>query len=212
MAKEPKSGAIRQHNRQKILVAAEQAFAEHGFKGTSVQKIADSAGLPKTNILYYFNSKQKLYIAVLEQILSLWNSAFDNATVEHDPADVLAQYIADKMRLSQAKPEVSKIFALEIINGGQNLTDFFKDDHERWMKGRVEVIQQWIDRGQLQTPDPYYLIFHIWACCQHYADFSSQVTQLRGNQMSSDDFSVATKSLIHMILIGCGLDVPEQYK
>jgi TetR/AcrR family transcriptional regulator len=212
MAKEAKSGAIRQHNRQKILTAAERAFAEHGFKGTSVQKIADSAGLPKTNVLYYFNSKQKLYIAVLEQILNLWNSAFDTATADHDPAEVLAQYISDKMRLSQTKPEVSKIFALEIINGGQNLTDFFKDDHERWMKGRIDVIQQWIDRGLIQTQDPYYLIFHIWACSQHYADFSSQITHLRGQHMTSDDFSIATKSLIQMILTGCGLDVPTQYK
>jgi TetR/AcrR family transcriptional regulator len=212
MAKEPKSGAIRQHNRQKIITAAERAFAEHGFKGTSVQKIADRAGLPKTNVLYYFNSKQELYIAVLEQILSLWNSAFDNATAEHDPAEVLAQYIADKMHLSETKPEVSKIFALEIINGGQNLTDFFRDNHESWMKGRVEVIQQWIDSGQIRTEDPYYLIFHIWACSQHYADFSSQISQLRGNKMTSDDFSIATKSLIHMILTGCGLSVPARYQ
>ena len=212
MAKEPKLGAIRQHNRQKILFAAERAFVENGFKGTSVQKIADRAGLPKTNVLYYFKSKQSLYVAVLEQILNVWNSAFDSATAEHDPAEVLAQYIADKMRLSQEKPEVSKIFALEIINGANNLTDFFKENHESWMQSRVDVIQQWIDRGQIQTQDPYYLIFHIWACCQHYADFSAQITHLRGNRMTSDDFSEATKSLVQMILKGCGLNVPEQYK
>ena len=171
MTKEPKAGAIRQHNKQRILTAAEEAFAEHGFKGTSVQKIADMAGLPKTNVLYYFNSKQGLYIAVLEQILSLWNSAFDSATVEDDPAEVLAQYISDKMRISQEKPQGSKIFALEIINGAHNLTDFFKHNHVSWMQSRVGVIQQWIDQGKIDTQDPYYLLFHIWSCSQHYADF-----------------------------------------
>ena len=46
-------------NRRKILQAAEKCFAQFGFKGTAVQKIADEAGLPKTNVLYYFKTKQE---------------------------------------------------------------------------------------------------------------------------------------------------------
>merc|ERR1712063_196638 len=88
-------------NRRKILQAAEKCFAQFGFKGTAVQKIADEAGLPKTNVLYYFKTKQELYVAVLEETLSLWNSRFDKATVEDDPAEVLANYIAEKMEVSR---------------------------------------------------------------------------------------------------------------
>ena len=56
-------------NKTLILSAAEKAFAQNGLKGTSVQQIADRAGLPKTNVLYYFKTKQELYMAVLQQIL-----------------------------------------------------------------------------------------------------------------------------------------------
>ena len=104
-------------NRSKILIAAEKEFAMHGFKGARVQQIADRAELPKTNVLYYFKTKESLYLALLDDILRLWNSRFDEATATDDPAEVLAHYIADKMEISRSRPDASKMFALEIING-----------------------------------------------------------------------------------------------
>jgi len=207
-----KEDSIAALNRVKIMNAAEQEFALHGFKGTRVQNIADRAGLPKTNILYYFKSKDALYLALLEEILSHWNSSFDDASAEDDPAEILAYYIAEKMESSRIRPTASKIFALEIINGAEKLNGFFRDQHASWMQGRVVVIQQWIDKGKLTPTDPYYLLFNIWACSQHYADFSAQITELKGKAMVQSDFADATRSLITLVLTGCGLTVPPQYK
>ena len=201
-------GAI---NRHKILAAAEQEFALNGFTGTRVQHIADRAQLPKTNVLYYFKSKEALYLALLEDILSLWNGQFDHATAEDDPALVLAKYIRDKMEISRTRPDASKIFALEIINGAPNLSNFFKDQHASWMQDRVNVIQQWIDAGKLSIKDPYYLLFNIWATSQHYADFSAQITELRGKPMDEADYAEATQNLVELILNGCGLQVPDEF-
>ena len=198
-------------NRHKILAAAEQEFALHGFTGTRVQHIADRAQLPKTNVLYYFKSKEGLYLALLEDILSLWNGQFDHATGEDDPALVLAKYIRDKMEISRTRPDASKIFALEIINGAPNLSNFFKDQHASWMQDRVNVIQQWIDAGKLSIKDPYYLLFNIWATSQHYADFSAQITELRGKPMDEADYAEATQNLVELILNGCGLQVPDEF-
>lgn len=209
--KNVKEGRISAHNKAKIIAAAEKEFALQGYKGTRLQQVADRAKLPKTNVLYYFHSKEGLYLAVLEQILSLWNSAFDQATVEDDPADVLARYIAEKMEISRTKPEASKIFALEIINGAPNLNKFFRDQHIDWMDSRVGLLQTWIDQGKINTPDPYYLLFNIWACSQHYADFSAQITELKGQAMEKQDFTEATKALIHLILTGCELTIPAEY-
>lgn len=199
-------------NRNKILQAAEKEFALHGFNGARVQQIADRAELPKTNVLYYFKSKRSLYLALLEDILRLWNSRFDEATVGDDPAEVLARYIADKMDISRCRPDASKMFALEIINGAPNLNAFFRDQHASWMAGRVDVIKQWIDQGKLAATDPYYLLFNIWATSQHYADFSIQIEELRGKPMTQSDFAEATSNLIKLILTGCGLSIPTEFQ
>ena len=210
-SKSKMDGSIGAKNKQKILVAAEKAFATYGFKGTSVQQIADEAELPKTNILYYFKSKQGLYVALLQDIMSLWNSRFDQVTEDDDPAESLADYIADKMTMSRTHPQASKIFAMEVLNGAPYLNKFFSNEHVAWMEGRVAILNSWIAQGRMTAVDPLYLLFHIWACTQHNADFSAQITSLRGKTMKRADFDEATRQLVQLILSGCGLTVPEKY-
>jgi len=71
------AGRIRQKNEQAIIQAAEDEFARHGFKGTSMNTIALKAGLPKANLHYYFTNKLGLYIAVLSNIIELWDSTME---------------------------------------------------------------------------------------------------------------------------------------
>ncbi|AXR06171.1 TetR family transcriptional regulator C-terminal domain-containing protein [Salinimonas sediminis] len=204
--------SVGEKNKTNILQAAEKAFAQHGFKGTSVQRIADAAGLPKTNVLYYFKTKQDLYQAVLKQTLSLWNSRFDLACETDDPAETLAEYISEKMEMSRTHPMLSKIFALEILNGAPNLNPYFNDEHLHWMQGRVAIIEAWITQGKMNQVDPHYLLYTIWASTQHYADFATQITRLRGQKMKKADFAQATTTVIQLILNGCGLTVPPHYE
>jgi hypothetical protein len=51
------AGRIRQKNEEAIIKAAEEEFARHGFKGTSMNTIAQNVGLPKANLHYYFSNK-----------------------------------------------------------------------------------------------------------------------------------------------------------
>ncbi|KEZ72717.1 TetR family transcriptional regulator, partial [Pseudomonas syringae pv. syringae FF5] len=80
---------IRQKNEEAIIQAAEDEFARHGFKGTSMNTIAIKAGLPKANLHYYFTNKLGLYVAVLSNIIDLWDSTFNHLSVEDDPAEAL---------------------------------------------------------------------------------------------------------------------------
>jgi len=50
-----------------ILAAARDEFAEYGLGGARMDRIAERAGLNKRLIYYYFEDKEKLFEAVLEQ-------------------------------------------------------------------------------------------------------------------------------------------------
>ena len=50
-----------------IFSAARDEFAEHGLGGARMDRIAERAGLNKRLIYYYFEDKEKLFQAVLEQ-------------------------------------------------------------------------------------------------------------------------------------------------
>ena len=55
-----KPGKIRDRNLTNIINAAEEEFVQNGFRGASIQNIADRAGIPKANVHYYFKSKTNL--------------------------------------------------------------------------------------------------------------------------------------------------------
>jgi TetR/AcrR family transcriptional regulator len=115
------------------------------------------------------------------------------------------------MEVSRLHPLASKIFAMDILIGAQNLSGYFDEEHARWMEGRVELINAWINAGKLRKLNPEYLLYSIWASTQHYADFSAQITRLRGKKMNKADFEQATKEIVHLVLGGCGLSVPEEF-
>lgn len=50
-----------------ILKAARDEFSEHGLGGARMDRIAERAGLNKRLIYYYFEDKERLFQAVLEQ-------------------------------------------------------------------------------------------------------------------------------------------------
>jgi len=59
-----------EHNREKIVEAANRLFYEHGYNTTSFKDIAESTGIPKGNFYFYFKSKDELLRAVIESRLS----------------------------------------------------------------------------------------------------------------------------------------------
>lgn len=205
-----KAGRIRQQNEAMIIRAAEVEFAQHGYKGTSLNAVAERAGLPKSNILYYFKSKVGLYGAVLADILEMWNEAFNDVTVESDPAEVLYRYIESKIQYSATHPLASRVFAMEIIQGAPHLEQYIAADLKSWFDDRSSVIQAWISAGKIKTVDPVHLIFLLWSSTQHYADFGTQVCWALGKEAQEEtDYAQATKTLANIILGGLGLKVPE---
>ncbi|MBO2463071.1 TetR/AcrR family transcriptional regulator [Actinomadura violacea] len=52
--------------RERILHIATQEFAEHGYRGTSLARVAERAGLSQPGLLHHFRTKEQLLVAVLE--------------------------------------------------------------------------------------------------------------------------------------------------
>lgn len=205
------AGRIRQKNEEAILAAAEEEFACHGFKGTSMNTIAQNVGLPKANLHYYFTNKLGLYLAVLSNILELWDSTFNNLSVDDDPAEAIAGYIRTKMEFSRRYPKASRIFAMEVISGGECLSEYFNQDYLSWFRGRAAVFEGWIAAGKMDPVDPVHLIFLLWSSTQHYADFASQICRVTGKpRLRKQDFSAASDNLVQIILKGCGLTPPTR--
>ncbi len=196
------SGEIRRRNETLILQAAADEFVKHGYRGTSVQAIADRVSLPKANILYYFKSKTGLYKALLRDILTLWNEGFSEEAVHMSPHEVLRNYIVGKMRYSRTHPQESKIFAQEIIQGAPIIGDEIEVPVVQWAEGKATVIQAWVDQGLIRPIEPLYLLFMIWGSTQFYSDFDTEIHLIKGEPMSENEFEAAQDFIVETIIRG----------
>ena len=107
-----------------MLEAAEIVFAEQGFGGATTAAIARRAGVPKANLHYYFPTKEGLYRAVVERVLTAWLAAASSFDTSDDPARRSRAYIGAKMDLAREMPLASQIWASEIMRGAPVIQDF----------------------------------------------------------------------------------------
>jgi TetR/AcrR family transcriptional regulator len=197
---------IRRSNVMRILAGAERVFAERGFHGATMAELAAAAGLPKANLHYYFGTKEALYRAVLEDILALWLDATDWIVPDRHPAEALDKYLRAKMAHSQRRPFASKIFASELLLGAPHLAPYLALELRRRVEDKAKVIEHWIDQGLMDPVDPKHLFFNLWAMTQTYADFDVQIRAVLGQAALDDkDFSIATETIIRLVLKGCGV-------
>lgn len=198
---------IREAHEAKILSAAEEVFALFGYNGTTIESIAEHSGMSKQNMLYYFSSKEVLYLRVLADILDLWLGSMSLQDYEdEDPATMLESYIRGKIEMSRLYPNGSRVFANEIISGAPYLKDRLQSKLLPILEADVGLVRSWIADGKMDSIDPYHLFFVIWSSTQTYADFSTQIQiSLKKDLLDSEDFQVASDFLTQVVLKGIGL-------
>ena len=83
-----------QANRARILAAATAEFASRGFEGASMDAIAACTQTTRALINYYFGSKEKLYLAVLERVYAEIREAENELELDHlAPADAIRRIV-----------------------------------------------------------------------------------------------------------------------
>ena len=195
---------IRARNEEKILRAAVGLFADKSFHGTHVKEIARVSGLPKTNVYYYFPTKESIYTAVIERLIEGWDRAFEHIVPEHEPREAIAAYIRAKLEYSRRYATESRFFANEILRGAQFLERRQRQHIRDVTDQRAHVVEEWIRRGQMAPVDPRHFFIMLWSATQFYADFGMLAADvLNRRRLTRKDFDAAAETMTRVILDGC---------
>ncbi|WLF84045.1 TetR/AcrR family transcriptional regulator [Moraxella sp. ZY210820] len=190
--------------RQQLLDAALDVFSTYGFSGASLDEIARLAKMHKSNIFYYYENKEALYIEVLTNVLQKWISPFQELEDGLDPVETLAIYVQQKIELARQHPKASRLFALELIQGATHISPILQGPLKKIFKRKTKVITQWQEQGKIAKEiDPELLILNIWAITQNYADFAMQMEMVTGKTLKNK--SMLQRSLnhtVHLLLYG----------
>lgn len=109
--------------RERLLLAAEAEFAEHGFDGATVRGITKRAGVNIAAVNYYFGDKDRLYV---ETVKFAHTCATSGGPVPPPPADAtpvqrLEGFIREIVRRmhAPARPTSMQLVMREMANPGK---------------------------------------------------------------------------------------------
>ncbi len=189
---------IQMEKTEKILAAALDVFSTYGFRGSTIDQVAQQAGLSKPNLFYYYDSKDDIHAELIERLLSVWLDPLHQLNPEGEPIDEICSYVKRKLEMARDYPRESRLFANEILQGAPRIKSLIAGPLKTLVDDKTAVIQSWMDAGKIAQMDPYHLLFSIWSTTQHYADFDSQVLALLPPVKSDRRFEDAAKYLDHM--------------
>jgi AcrR family transcriptional regulator len=110
-----------QDTRATLLRVAIQVFARDGYAGGRIEKISRLARSHDRMIYYYFGSKEKLFVEVLETIYAQLNEAESRLNLDLErPLEALAELVRFTWRYYLAHPEFVTILNSENLHRGQH--------------------------------------------------------------------------------------------
>ena len=75
--------------RNQLLNAALDVFSLYGFNGASLDEIAQIAEMHKSNIFYYYENNEALYVEVLTTVLQKWLAPLQTLEAELEPEEAI---------------------------------------------------------------------------------------------------------------------------
>ncbi len=169
-------GKLTSDPRQRLLDAGLKLFANRGYAGTAVQDITEEARVTKPTLYYYFENKEGLFQALVDQAmderLRLMRQA---APPEKATVDQLADIIVTLTDFARRQPDLLRLtFAIAFAADGEYPTGFKK--HAK-MRASFEfiagIIQVGLDRGVL---NPAYSVMELTQSYFHLVQHSIAIT------------------------------------
>jgi AcrR family transcriptional regulator len=139
-----------ERRRPEVLDAALKLFLKGGYDGTSMQAVADEAGVTKPVVYACFSSKDELFRSLLrreeERILEEIQSSFETADLS-DPEATLTQGFTGFLRAVAASPEVYKLIFLGEGGGNMAVARRIQRGREAQVEALSRLAQRWL-RGR----------------------------------------------------------------
>src|SRR5690349_22074102 len=137
----------RERTRAEILEVATREFAEHGFSGARVDEIAEQTRTTKRMLYYYFESKEGLYVAVLERAYAGIRAAEQEIDVDHlDPRTAIRRLAELTFDHHEEHPDFIRLVSIENIHRGEHMSDRLANLN----MPAIDLIARILERGRAE--------------------------------------------------------------
>lgn len=177
--------------RENILQAAVQVFAQRGLAGGRIERISHAARSNDRMIYYYFGSKEKLFVEVLETVYrEMWEAEAALELDASDPVKALTQIIHFTLDHYLAHPEMITLLNSENLHKGKHVSKSRKlmEMSHPALAILEKILQQGVERGLFRAGvRPLHLYLSILALNYFYLSNSYTLSAFIGVDLLERD-------------------------
>jgi AcrR family transcriptional regulator len=156
MEPRPESRRRRKAERpQEILEAAFGEFSRNGYATTTLEQIAERAGVTKGTIYVYFENKEHLFISMVRELMKVTLDTVHEMFERHEgsTADLLKEqfsFIYHNIVEDRRRREVVRMLLAEAPRFPALVDRYHEEIHRPCMDLLEQAIQRGIDRGEIR--------------------------------------------------------------
>ena len=191
--------------RDAIIAIAKGVFAEGGYAGASLSQIAERTGLRKASLYHHFSSKESLYLAVLDTLISDLRDMFAEALLSQGDfgqrletaSSAVVEYLADNS-------EAAQILVREMVDGGPFVEAHGSDAIAMTVDVASQFFELGMDSGYFRRQDPKQLMLSLMGLVLYsYAAGEISRTVLATDHLSGEGRTARNAALKEQIRILC---------
>lgn len=149
-------------HKDELLTAAMTLFGKLGYDGTTLDAVAESAGVRKQSLLYYFPSKEELFQACVDRLGEILSSALERALEGPELGwDRVENVIRSIFRMAAEHPQAAP-FAREAARRSPQVVGKVAGALEPLRKRALLFLERGMDEGIFQRQDPGLLLFTLY--------------------------------------------------
>jgi len=152
----PNRAEKREANRERILRAARAVFGARGFHGATIGEIADEAGLSNGAIYYNFESKEELFLALLDarmdERLQAIDAAFNMAGDDAATSRIALDYV-ENLKHNRDWIALFFEFVARAARGG-DFRDRFAERFREFWEALAEIVDNQAREQDIELPLP----------------------------------------------------------
>ncbi len=154
---------------EKIFTAARAVFAENGYSGTHMDKIAERAGVNKATLYYQIGDKDTLYANVIHQVIGNIATGIAESVGRVDsPEEKIKVYINSLVAAVDKNPEIPPIMMREVASGGAHLPRIVIEDMVAVISILFGILEQGKKKGVFIDVAPFLIHMMIMGTILFY--------------------------------------------
>lgn len=150
---------------KRILDAARKVFVEKGFAGSTMQEIADEAGINKSLLHYYFRTKERLFSAIFREAFGRFMPEVGKIfTAEISFFEKIKLLVEQYIDLLKDNPHIPGFILHELNRKPEKIVFLFKEIGIQ-PETFLSIFKQETEKGTIKDVDPHHFIVNLFSMC-----------------------------------------------